>query len=145
MAEEVITEASKLSGAESSPFGKDAVSPEVDGTLPVELSKTPEGVPERVEGKYLELLSQVTPTKTATPADDDHKDTVVLDAKHIGAMTDEGSKVRKLLDLAQTKSVVHAVKVARSLKDYYALDKMHDELADKLYQGLLEKGLIEKE
>jgi hypothetical protein len=85
------------------------------------------------------------PTKKVSPMDDDHEDTVVLDAKHISALTDEASKVQKLLDLAQTKGVVHAVKVARSLKDYYALDMMHDELSDKLYQGLLEKGLIEKE
>jgi len=69
----------------------------------------------------------------------------VLDAKHIGALSDEESKVQKLLDLASTKGVVHAVKVARSLKDYYALDRMHDELSGKLYQGLLDKGMIEKE
>ncbi len=105
----------------------------------------PETAPEKAPEAYRELLSRVTPTKQATPADDDHEDTVILDAKHIGAMTDEESKVQKLLDLAGTKGVIHAVKVARSLKDFYALDRMHDELAGKFYEGLLEKGMIEKE
>ncbi len=105
----------------------------------------PETAPEKAPEAYRELLSKVTPTKQATPADDDHEATVILDAKHIGAMTDEESKVQKLLDLAGTKGVIHAVKVARSLKDFYALDRMHDELAGKFYEGLLEKGMIEKE
>ncbi len=101
----------------------------------------PETGREKTEERYNEILSKVTPQTTV--ASDDNA--VILDAKHIGALTDEESKVQKLLDLASTKGVAHAVKVARSLKDYYALDRMHDELADKLYQGLLDKGLIEKE
>ncbi len=97
---------------------------------------------EKVHERYQEILSKVTPAKQTTSDDDA---AIELDAKHIGALTDEDSKVQKLLDLASTKGVAHAVKVARSLRDYYALDRLHDELADKLYQGLVEKGLIEKE
>ena len=99
---------------------------------------------EKVSEQYHEILSKVSPVQN-TRSDDDANGDVVLDAKHIGALTDEESKVEKLLALAGTKGVVHAVKVARSLKDYYALDRMHDELAGKLYQGLLEKGLIQKD
>jgi len=87
----------------------------------------------------------VTPTRPAPVNTDEDENATVLDAKHIGALTDEASKVQKLLDLAQTKGVIHAVKVARSLRDYYALDTLHDELSGKLYQGMLEKGLITKE
>lgn len=120
--------------------------PETGAGMPaVEVVTSGEIAPEQTPEKYQEILSRVTPTKTVSATDDDHADTVVLDAKHIGAMTDEEDKVRKLLDLAATKSVVHAVKVARSLRDYYALDRMHDELAGKLYQGLLERGMITKE
>ncbi len=125
---------------ESSVNATGAVTP-----VAMEAPFAPETAPEKAPEAYRELLSKVTPTKQATPADDDHEDTVILDAKHIGAMTDEESKVQKLLDLAGTKGVIHAVKVARSLKDYYALDRMHDELAGKFYEGLLEKGLIEKQ
>lgn len=115
------------------------------GRVGVEMPLQPETVREKVEGKYQELLSRVTPTKTAAVNDDDTVEDVLLDAKHIGALTDEESRIEKLLVLAGTKGVVHAVKVARSLKDYYALDRMHDELAGRLYQGLLDKGMITKE
>lgn len=96
---------------------------------------------EKTEGKYHEILSKVVPAAPHAKHDDD----VGLDAKSIGETIDEESKVQKLLDLASTKGVVHAVKVARRLSDYYSLDRMHDELADKLYDGLLERGLITKE
>lgn len=142
MAEEVIAEGVKEEEMSVSE-GKAEAMPE--GVVEVGTPVSPEQAPERIEGKYQELLSRVTPTKTVSAHADDEENDPVLDAKHIGALTDEASKVQKLLDLAQTKGVVHAVKVARTLKDYYALDRMHDELSDKLYQGLLEKGLIEKE
>lgn len=114
------------------------------GELVVEVPVTRESWREKAGERYSEILSKVTPTHTQSTTDDDDT-ALVLDAKHIGALTDEESKVQKLLDLAGSKGVVYAVKVARSLKDYYALDRMHDELAGKLYQGLLERGLIEKE
>lgn len=142
MIEEVITEKPKEGeqglSAQPSPVSESGVN------LP-EVPKAPETVSERVEGKYHELLSRVTPTQTTTVNTDDDENAAILDAKHIGALTDEASKVQKLLDLAQTKGVVHAVKVARSLRDYYALDAMHDELSGKLYQGMLEKGIIKGE
>lgn len=101
-----------------------------------------EGSVEQREGKYNEILSQVTPQSTPTlQSTDDH----LLDAKSIGDTIDEESKIQKLLDLATERGVVYAVKVARSLGDYYALDRMHDDIADKLYEGLLAKGLIKKE
>lgn len=97
---------------------------------------------EQAEGKYREILSKVSPPNAASAHTDDD---VALDAKSIGAIVDEESKVQKLLDLAGTKGVAYAVKVARSFQDYYALDRMHDELADKLYDGLLARGLIRKD
>jgi hypothetical protein len=100
-----------------------------------------EQAPERSESHYKELLSKIS---SSSPATISHNDTV-SDVKHIAAMTDEEGKIQKLLDLADTKGVTYAVKVAQSLGDYYALDRMHDELVDKLYDGLLDKGLITKE
>lgn len=99
-----------------------------------------EGKAEQGTERYNQLLSKVAPGQVG-----DDEAAIIMDAKHIGAMTDETSKVQKLLDLATTKGVAHAVKVARSLKDYFALDTMHDTLANKLYEGLLAKGLIEKD
>jgi hypothetical protein len=97
---------------------------------------------EKLEGKYNEILSKVLPSGVA-PAHSDEN--VASDAQSISAITDEESKIQKLLDLAETKGVVYAVKVARKLNDYYALDMMRDTLADKLYAGLLSRGLIQKD
>ncbi|MFZ2299871.1 MAG: hypothetical protein WAW00_01900 [Candidatus Moraniibacteriota bacterium] len=97
---------------------------------------------EQVAGKYDEILAQVVSPSAADTYSDD---AVASDVTNIDATLDEESKIRQLLDLAGTKGVAYAVKVARSLNDYYALDRMHDELADKLYAGLLARGLIRKE
>lgn len=140
MTEEVIAEVPKEG---EKPASVEQGGSRIESGVPTaELPKAPETVSERVEGKYHELLSRVTPATPSPVNSDDDEHSAVLDAKHIGALTDEASKVQKLLDLAQTKGVVHAVKVARSLRNYYVLDTMHDELAGKLYQGMLEKGLI---
>ncbi len=98
---------------------------------------------EQAEGTFNEILSKAG--GAAKQVGDDTDTDTHQDAKSIADVTDAESKVQKLVDLAGTKGVVHAVSVARKLKDYYVLDKMHDELADKFYQGLVEKGLIKSE
>jgi glucose dehydrogenase len=37
------------------------------------------------------------------------------------------------------------VKVAQKMGDFYVLDKVHDELVNRFYDSLVQKGLIEKE
>ncbi|MFZ2187510.1 MAG: hypothetical protein WAV46_02675 [Candidatus Moraniibacteriota bacterium] len=136
-------------GVESGKMSEDGSEkqPGDEGTLEIfpaqEKAVSAEGESERLEGKYNEILAKVAP-QTATSGQLSDQD-AMLDAKSISATVDEESKIQKLLDLASSKGVVYAVKVARSLQDYYALDRMHDELADKLYAGLLAKGLITKE
>ncbi len=124
---------------ENIPAGQDR-SQESPETLSVqEKEARAESVRERTEGRYEEILSKVsTPGAAAVHTDED----ALLDAKSIGATVDEESKIQKLIDLAQTKGIVHAVKVAQHLNDFYALDRMHDELADKFYDALLAKGMI---
>ncbi|MDP3957588.1 MAG: hypothetical protein Q8Q10_03755 [bacterium] len=142
MPEEVLKEEIKEGGKESSSEKQGSAEGSVE-IFPVGGKEAVvEGGKEQVEGKYNEILSKVTPASPVAVSSDED---AVLDAKSIGATTDEESKIQKLLDLASTKGVVHAVKVARSLKDYYALDRMHDELIDKLYDGLLARGLIQKD
>lgn len=100
-----------------------------------------DGGSEQAEKKFDEILSMAPAASAVSAAHDD----AAADAKSVGEAADEESRIRMLLDIASTKGVVHAVKVARSLGDYYALDRMHDELAGKLYEGLVERRLIEKE
>jgi hypothetical protein len=118
-----------------------AVAPQETPAMP-EKEASAEKKSERVEGKYNEILSKVLPSGAASTHSDEN---VASDAQSISAITDEESKIQKLLDLAGSKGVVYAVKVARKLDDYYALDMMRDALADKLYDGLLARGLIQKD
>lgn len=136
----------KVLGAENEGVSRENIPTERE-----ESPKSPEAVPmqekeasveinqERALGKYKEILSKV-PSGSAPSIHSDED--VSLDAKSIGATLDEESKIQKLIDLAQTKGVVHAVKVAQHLNDFYALDRMHDELADKFYDALVAKGMI---
>lgn len=139
MPEEPMPEVKKESGEEAAFSSASAPAPE---TAPVQPEQTAEQKEERVEGKYLEILQKAAPTASPTVAQDDE---TAVTAKSIGALTDEEAKVSRLLELAEQKGVTQAVKVAYALKDYYVLDRMHDELADKLYAGLVEKGLVTKE
>ena len=69
---------------------------------------------------------------------------VTDDARNLSLLSDAESQVTRLLDLAVQKGIPHAVDVARKMKDYYLLDRMHDDMVDKFYQGLVDKGLVDK-
>lgn len=100
-----------------------------------------EGAMEK-DGAYGSLLQKVT----AAQNDDDsatHAHTVAADAKAGAAHPDVESQVRHLIDLAQVKGAVHAVRVAQRMSDLYVLDAMHDRmLAEQLHAALEAKGMI---
>lgn len=136
----------KVLGAENEKMNREHAPAEQEGPLKSpeilpsqEKEASREAVQEYAVGKYQEILSKV-PSGSAPGVHSDED--AALDAKSIGAILDEESKIRKLVDLAHTKGVAHAVRVARHLNDFYALDRMHDELADKFYDALLAKGMI---
>ena len=94
-------------------------------------------------GKLSEILQKtalVSGQAGAAMRDDAHDD-----ARNLSLLGDTESQVTRLLDLVMQKGVLHGVNVARKMKSYYLLDRMHDELVDKFYQGLVEKGMIERE
>lgn len=97
---------------------------------------------ENANEKYTAILTQsgTAAQGAAASADDVH-----ADAEVVGRATDAASRVTQLVELAQVKGVAHAVEVARKMNDLYVLDTMHDELADKLYDALKAKGLIQGE
>lgn len=109
-------------------------------TPALEQEAQPEAKQERGSERLIQILSKVKPG-SATAHDDD----IDTDAQTVGALEDAEKKVHTLVELAQVKGVAHAVRVAKRMNDLYVLDTMHDELADKLYDGLLAKGLIAKE
>lgn len=99
-----------------------------------------EGAVER-ESAYSKILSKAgTQTQTITSDDD-----VKSDAQTANAETDAESKITNLVNLAQTKGIPHAVKVARHMEDNYTLDEFHDRmLAEELHKALAEKGMIKE-
>jgi hypothetical protein len=114
----------------------------------LEVKLAPEIVPspeaaERKEGQmekeeaYNKILAKVK-SPSAVLHDD-----VSTDAKTAGDETDYENKIIKLVEIAETKGVVHAVKVARHLEDNYLLDELHDRLlATDLHDALVKKGMI---
>ena len=109
-----------------------------------ELAPTPEA-PERKEGKmekddaYAKILAKAQNPIVAVQGD------VSTDAKIANDMVDYESKIIKLVEMAEAKGVVHAVKVAKHLEDNYLLDELHDRLlAADLHDALVKKGMITK-
>lgn len=135
------------------PIGENVPSQETVTSRAVpEVSATPERIPgtspeheqarERAGEKYSEILSKVAPqVKVPTVATD--AQAVAADAQAVFGETDVESRVTRLLSLAETKGPEHAVKVAIKLNDFYVLDRMHDEMAEKFYDALVAKGVIQ--
>lgn len=98
---------------------------------------------ENAKEKYAEMLAQVQPAIPATSMTADGS--VAIDAKAVYDEIDAEARVTKLMSLAETKGAVHAVRVAERLNDFYVLDRMHDELAEKFYDALKAKGMLKDE
>lgn len=100
----------------------------------------PEKAVEVANERYQEILSKTSvPQDPASPA---AASQVEVDAKAVYDETDAEARVTKLVSLAETKGIEHAVRVAQKLNDFYVLDRMHDELSGKFYDALKAKGLI---
>ncbi len=117
-----------------------------DKPLEAVASASPEKNVERKEGTvekeaaYAKILSKVKSPAPALPHDE-----VKSDASLAGQEADVEGRVKRLVDLAMQKGVVHAVQVARHLDDNYVLDELHDKLvADELHEALMKKGLIKE-
>jgi hypothetical protein len=109
--------------------------------LKVEKEGPKEVVAVEKDNAYGKILSKI---KTQTQTDGDH-DAIKSDADAVYQKTDAESQIQHLVDLATTKGVIYAVKVARRLEDNYVLDMFHDKLlVDEFHDALLEKGLIKE-
>lgn len=108
----------------------------------VESEVKPEAKSEVVETNFSDILSSASASGATTiPVD---PVAVSVDAATVGQTMDVESRISQLMELATVKGVAHAVSVARKLNDFYILDKMHDDLADKFYQALHDKGLLDE-
>lgn len=85
------------------------------------------------------LLEKVKKTSQEQPP----IDTVSIqsDADDLSEISEEG-KITKLVSLAKEKGLDYAFEVALKYEDLYTIDKLHDTLSGKLYDELVQEGLI---
>ena len=108
----------------------------------VEQEIMPENVQETIAAQNDNVYAQIL-SKVQSQPHTDHA-SVTQDASALHQISDRESQVSHLLDLAMTKGVVHAVKVAQQVEDYYVLDQLHDRMrAEDFHQALIARGLIE--
>lgn len=100
-----------------------------------------EGAAEK-ESAYSKILSKIGSGKIAVATDEVD---VTEDAKTVASGIDAESKITNLVQLAETKGIPHAVKVARHMEDNYSLDEFHDRLlGEQLHDALLKSGMIKE-
>lgn len=85
-------------------------------------------------------------SKVQSQSDEETDEGVVVEDARIGSeQIDAQTQVQHLVDVAQQKGIIHAVKVARHMEDNYILDTFHDRmLADELHDALVKKGMIKE-
>jgi hypothetical protein len=105
-----------------------------------------EATPEKKEGMaekesaYAKILSKVSAQKPPVLTSE-----VPADAEAANAGIDAESKINNLVQLAETKGIPHAVKVARHMEDNYTLDEFHDRLlGEELHSALVKRGMIKE-
>ncbi|NCU41925.1 MAG: hypothetical protein EOM19_04365 [Candidatus Moranbacteria bacterium] len=85
------------------------------------------------------LLEEVKKSSQTNSSTD--PSSVQKDAEEISEISEEG-KVTKLVSLAKEKGLDYAFEVALKYEDLYIIDKLHDTLSGKLYDELVQEGLI---
>jgi len=115
---------------------------------PKEAVHSIEGAVERKEGagekesSYSKILSKVNAKSPVVLTSDTD---VATDASATNSGIDAESKITNLVQLAETKGIPHAVKVARHMEDNFTLDEFHDRLlGEELHSALVQKGMIKE-
>ncbi len=118
-----------VGGGESRPVSRTKAMPE----------KSRERFDAEKDSTYAKLLQRMKGGAGTTSS----AHTVARDARDAAAHPDVEQQVRHLLDLAMTKGVIHAVRTARHMSDYYIMDAVHDRLvSEELYKKLKSNNLI---
>jgi hypothetical protein len=119
-------------------FSGNGNSPESAPTVAIEREKPQEISAGEKDAAYGKILSKIQ-----TPTDDVNQEEVAVDAQAGVQKTDAESQIQHLVDIAQQKGIMHAVRVARHMESNYVLDTFHDRiLADELHDALVKKGMI---
>lgn len=93
------------------------------------------------DSTYNEVISKISKISNNATGDD-----IKNDAQAVSQKINIESQIQHLVDLASTKGVVHAVKVAKHMDDNYILDTLHDRMiSEELRKVLEEKNLLASE
>jgi hypothetical protein len=124
---------------EASEIEKEKMSQPEQTSEPEQSLERKEGAAEK-EDAYAKILSSASASQK--PATEEE---ISRDAEIAMREKDAESKINNLVNIAETKGVAHAVKVARHMQDNYILDEFHDKLlTDELHEFLVKKGLIKE-
>lgn len=92
------------------------------------------------DSSYQKIIAKVQDASATQPVEEN---AVAQDASELHQAEGRESQVMHLLDIAKTKGVVHAVKVAEHAEDYFVLDQVHDKLlADEFHDALVRSDMI---
>jgi hypothetical protein len=107
-------------------------------SLAVEKESPKEIVGAEKDSSYDEILSKISTSSNGSDDDD-----IKNDSAEVSLKIDAESQIQHLLDLATTKGVVHAVKVAKHMDDNYILDMLHDKMiSEEFHKTLVEKNFV---
>ena len=112
----------------------------------VQFHKVEKEIPQEISAGEKDNAYNKILTKVQAQTDNKTDDIAVADDAKVGAQkADAETQIQHLVDVAQQKGVIHAVKVARHMEDNYILDTFHDRLlADELHDALVAKGMIKE-
>ncbi|KKQ45517.1 MAG: hypothetical protein US63_C0015G0003 [Candidatus Moranbacteria bacterium GW2011_GWC2_37_8] len=123
----------KLRGVGESPAENTPLA-NIEREIPQEISAAEK------DDSYGKILSKVQGQTT-----DFDQSSVANDAQTGAVQIDAETQVQHLVDLAQNKGVVHAVKVAQHMQDNFVLDTFHDRmLGEALHDALVKNGMIKE-
>lgn len=93
------------------------------------------------DSTYNQIVSKISKTTNDVTTDD-----VKNDAQMVSEKMDAESQIQHLVEIATSKGVTHAIKVAKHIDDNYVMDMLHDKLiSDEFHKVLVEKNFISPE
>lgn len=93
----------------------------------------------RIEGEAEKIGEKNQAAISSASREDEMTEEEKISLQEIRGMSKK-DQLEVLLNVALKKGVASSIKIARSLNNAYILDELHDNLVDKLYSELIEKG-----
>lgn len=100
------------------------------------IERAAEAMPPSAPSGVQDIVGQVAVPPSPTPSDQAQDDPL--------AGLDHRDQIEELATIAFSKGIVEAVNTARRTNNPHLLDEFHDALVDRLYDYLVQEGVIER-